>query len=852
MAEGFTVNDRRGSRRHNRPNGLVTANLNTEMTNLRKAGHTLPKSDIQARLETKRVKNSVDNKTLTREMGRGRTGGTHHTASNVQLALPKLRAPMSSLEDKNIPYETHDPKQLAEIRRWARIFYTTHDLVPLLVDIYSKFPLVGLEFNSKDPEIKKFYETQFFDTLDYDNFLPDLGREYWISGEVTSLAHFSESLGVWESEEILNPEMVHVSRSLFKKQERVQLLVKDMVDALRDNMGSGDLIPESERMEKTYEYEQLKKYYPELIEAAEKNDGLDISDALVSRMVNRTQAWDTRGTPHLLRSFRTLMLEESLNAAQDAVADRLYSPFILAKLGAPDLGDGQPWIPDQGELEDTRDDLQTALAADFRLMVHNFGLDVSSVFGRESVPRFDADYDRVDDKLLQSWGIGKSLISGASGGPYASSALNREFVTQMMVSFQNQVKKHILKRAEIVAEAQGHYDYESSGGHRTMLTREIVDVDPDTGEERIITVPKLLLPDISFSTLNLRDEAQERSFLQALKGMGVPISDQSLAVNIPIEFEQELEKQSEETVAKLVAEAQAMKKAYDQITAQGLPTPPDLAAFLVAQSQLEMSQDEATMSRASAEQANVMSQNNQANAEAEAASAAAQQAEAEMAIQQMQNPPPPEQSFIVPEDLPTDSLLGPSQGPQMPPTKQIAASVESPYTQERRVRNERFSTDLMKPFKKLPTLEEQQKAEHPELNQEIGDDYKLDDADEIKVEKNNPTRSPESDEMRSTQPKTASRVPALINGPSTYRSSYKAIPRVSDLVQSSDLFEVLNQQGYQSQIQNDWPELEELYQSLGGDIGSLDPGSPYFESFLRLSEMLEQYSAVFGVDPIWN
>ena len=154
-------------------------------------------------------------------------------------------------------------------------------------------------------------------------------------------------------------------------------------------------------MERTWEYQQLVKHYPEIVKAAAQDDGLDISDALVSRLVNKAAFWDLRGTPHLLRSFRTLMMEESLNAAQDAVADRLYAPLILATMGIENMGDGEPWIPDQGELDDLRDDMQNALAADFKLLVHNFGVNVQSVFGREAVPRFDQDYDRIDAK--ENW-----------------------------------------------------------------------------------------------------------------------------------------------------------------------------------------------------------------------------------------------------------------------------------------------------------------------------------------------------------------------------------------------------------------------------------------------------------------
>ena len=515
--------------------------------------------------------------------------GMTRTASNVQLALPKQREPLATLKDKNIPYDYTNEEELVEIRRWARMYYAAHDLVPLLVDIYAKFPTAGMSLTCKDPEVTAFYEEMFFDNLHYETFIQDIGREYFTVGECTTLAHFDELLGVWSSEEILNPDQIVVRRPLFEPSEKVYLRVNDLVEGLRE---SGDIMADesgTERSERHEELRILKKFYPEIIEAANRDEPLELADALVSRMTNKISYWDLRGTPHMLRSFRTLIREESLNAAQDAVADRLYSPFILAKLGIQNVdGSGVPWIPTSEDVSEVRDDLQMALAADFRLMVNHFGLDVQSVFGRESVPRFDHDYDRIDEKLLQAWGIGKSLISGGSGGPYASSALNREFVTQMMSTFQSHIRNHMKKRMEVIAEAQGHYDYEVQGGVRVPVMQEIVEEDPETGERFISEVPKLLIPDVVFPTINLRDEQTERAFLNDLKAAGVPLSDHAFASTIKVDFEEELERKAEEDIKKYVGQAQSMVKARMVIEEAGLPLPPELAGYFLQSQEAQL------------------------------------------------------------------------------------------------------------------------------------------------------------------------------------------------------------------------------------------------------------------------
>ena len=169
-----------------------------------------------------------------------------------------------------------------------------------------------------------------------------------------------------------------------------------------------------------------------------------------------------------------------------------------------------------------------------------------------------------------------------------------------MTGFQNSLKRHIIKRAEVIAEAQGHYDYDLKGGVRVPIYREIVEYDEDTGEEYIRKVPKLLIPDVKFSTLNLRDEAQERAFISQLKAMGVPVSDKTLAVNIDMEFDQELERQAEESVAKLMATAQAMKKVQDLCDAHNLPYPPELAQHLMSTLQLRQGKTQTELGEAQA------------------------------------------------------------------------------------------------------------------------------------------------------------------------------------------------------------------------------------------------------------
>ena len=816
-------------------------NWQNEANRLRQSGYAMPNNPVMARLEARKVADSVGrgsltdlmNRQRTSEMNRSRlastrgsTGSLIRTASDVSMALPKIRQPLASLADKGVPFNVNDPKELIELRRWCRLYYATHDLVPLLVDIYAKFPVTGIEFVSKDPLIEKFYSEMFLNDLNYEEFLPDaIGREYFVAGEVTTLAHFNEQLGIWSSEEVLNPDMVAVSKSLFVQEERVQLLVKELVESLRSGPGGSVDSQErpSERLERTFEYQQLVKYYPEVLQAAARDDGLDISDALVSRLVNRANPWDLRGTPPLLRSMRTLLMEEELNAAQDAVASRLYAPMILATMGIDNMGNDEPWIPSQAELDDLRDDMQSALAADFKLLVHNFGVKVESVFGRESVPDFSNDYDRIDAKLMQAWGIGSALIMGGTGagGAYASSALNREVCEQLMMGFQRKVIRHMRKRMEIIAEAQEHYDYELKGGLRVPLYREIVEEDPETGESRIVRVPKLLIPEVHFSTLNLRDETQERMFITQLKQMGVPISDKSLAVNIQVDFEQELEREAQETVDKGMAKAQAFKKMQDLCDLEGLPYPPELVMHLQATLQLRQMLSQTTMAE---DQAKMM--DDQMNAASPAG-----QLGAAPGTQPMPGAPGADMmgGGGPPQDGGPQSTPPQASGPSSPPPDDPNGDGGAAMAEPPRNRQRPEESDEMRANSPRAASASQRWAMRIHRAQNGGsvDDEGPRPPSKFELGPSSVGRSRYASEDQ---------VAAAVQRRQVY-ARHRGTPLVSQLVNDPDFYRMCHATGDMAAIKADWPEIR---------------GGGAEDSRKLLADLVDQYEEITGVAPIWD
>jgi hypothetical protein len=505
--------------------------------------------------------------------GRQRLGSSSGAAGvggggggGVSFATGRPRDPMFYWRQNNIPYDFTKEDELRKVREFCRLLYVTHPIVAACVDIFSKFPLQGMRFSCKDKQLEDFHGELFFDQLNYEDYLLDVGREYWLTGEAWPLGSFNEVLGVWDDDELLNPDDVEVERSPLIKDPR--FLIR-LPETLRKVI--------TERSPR-WEFEKLMQDYPELSAFSSQDALMPVSNILLKQLKFKGDTFHKRGIPILLRGFRSVMQEEMLMAAMDAVADRLYTPLILAKLGASasDLGTDTPWIPTEEDLGNFEESLDAALAADFRVLTHNFALDMAPVFGRENMPDMTNDFTRIEDRILQVFGLSRTMLQGAdSGETYAADALNRDVVAQLLSHYQRTIRKFWEDRAYVVAEAQEHYDYDVRQGKRYVKMEEILEYD-ENGEPRIVEQPKLLIPDLEFDTMSLTDENVERQFIESLVDKGVPIPYKRRLMGTGIDWEEALETRSQEQIDLARADQQTRRQTFTTLRNEGLPIPQDL------------------------------------------------------------------------------------------------------------------------------------------------------------------------------------------------------------------------------------------------------------------------------------
>jgi hypothetical protein len=571
--EGFKITDRRAGARASSPSipsGLIVGQ------SVAAAKKGLASTSALKALEAGKQGPIPTDVTTSREMQRARMGkvgsyvggaGGNGGGMSVNFASQRPQDPFFYWQQNNLPYDFNDPRHLILLRQLCRHVYKAHSVMASAIDIYSYWPLLGMEFECKDKALTDFYSDLFFDQLDYEEFLPSMLHEYWVVGEAFPLGSFNETLGVWEADELLNPDDVFVEQSPFIKDPNLYIRLPE---SLRRILTTGQP-PE--------QFHALMRSYPELRAYAQENARMPVSNILLKHLKFKGDNFSPRGLPIMYRALRPLMQEEMLNAAQDAIADRLYTPLVLAKIGASaqDLGTEEPWVPTQEQLGNFEMALDAALAADFRVLTTHFAVQMESVFGRENMPNFDQDFERLTEKQLQSFGMSKTMLSGAgSGETYAADAMNRDLVSQLLSRAQRYVRKFVRDRMLVVAEAQEHYDYEVRGGKRYPIMEEVLEVDEESGEQRVVEQPKLLVPDLKLKTMNLKDEQTERDFLEACRAQGVPISKKRRFINVDIDLADEAEQVIEEQVEEAVQAQQVRQQTYLRLKAEGLPIPQDL------------------------------------------------------------------------------------------------------------------------------------------------------------------------------------------------------------------------------------------------------------------------------------
>jgi hypothetical protein len=436
------------------------------------------------------------------------------------------------------------------------------------LEVYARYPTAGAHLECKNKDVNDFFEQIFFEDLDYENFLIDVGREYWQYGEVFANGVWDDSLGIWTEEELLDPRQMEIIRVPFSSENLLKFVPdEEMKRIVMGNDVAGRIFCEEN---------------PEFAELVKTGQDIIISPDRCVHLANKDSVRDMHGTPVALRAWNTLRLEERLQSAMLATADRMYAPLLLFSLGG-NLADGSPYIPSPNAISTFRSRLDAALSSDFRALITNQFVNVQEVIRGDKMANFKNDIDMYDDRLFMAWGLSSSILKPSSG-PYATSAMEFELASQMLRSYQKCLCELYNRRAAFVAEANEIYDYDIIGGVKVDKTewREVWDEDANDGEGGFVVkeAPKLLFPELRMETINFNTTEKTRDFLMQLQKQGIPVARQAFFMGTDIDYRATAEQASQDAIHDAVQEAEEHAAIFRACTEKGIPVPPATAKYL--------------------------------------------------------------------------------------------------------------------------------------------------------------------------------------------------------------------------------------------------------------------------------
>ncbi len=456
--------------------------------------------------------------------------GPLSTTMNVDRLMPDVYSPLFQLSNLNLP------RDRVTMNAWNRIFYDTHPIVRNAINLHASFPISKINITCKSKKVQQFF-LELADKIDLYNVVYGVALEFWKMGEAFPYTELDRSDGTWRRITILNPDYVHVKKSIIGDQTLMSLRPDASLQRLITSTAPSDMI--------------LKKKIPKhIIDYVKKGKNIPLDDFNVSHLKLLSSPYDVRGTSVIVSIYKDLMLYDKLRESKFAQADGMINPMTLVKLG------GEDYRPTQEDIEAFKNVLEEAqYDKDFKLVTHG-GVTVERVGYNGGVMEIGTDIDLITSNIYTGLMTPKALMDQESV-TYASSSVGLEVLRQRYDIFRNMMKKWLEQKVFApICELQDFFEY-SDG-------------------EKILQVPN-----IDFNHMNLYDMNDYTSSIGQYVG-NKQVSLQTLYRSLGLSYEEETARLREEAVGEAIlqkemAALQTMRLSELRSLEPGkeIPEPPD-------------------------------------------------------------------------------------------------------------------------------------------------------------------------------------------------------------------------------------------------------------------------------------
>ncbi|MDD5006619.1 MAG: hypothetical protein PHS33_09000, partial [Candidatus Omnitrophica bacterium] len=442
------------------------------------------------------------------------------------------------------------PTRIREIAQWTRYFFKTEPLIYQGVSLNAEFPITGFRNLCADKKIQDYFDELAFDVVNLPKLLQFVSLEYNKLGNAYVNGKWDEGEGRWSGFQCLNPDYVEVEATPFADRPILSL---DPDDGLRRIIKEKSPRELYDQLDPTIiEYVSKGKKVPlsdiqieiqsghQLADGTETIEKKDLTFPQVWHLANKNSPYEAYGTSPIYACLKALIYKDLIRQTQFSIARRHWKPIKVIKVG---------------------DDKNRANAATFKsvqqklmeasstnegwFIWHNY-LTIDYVGSAGHLVPMDRELDWVNNEIYAALGINKSMIMGESVN-YASANVGLQILINRYIRFQQMlsefIKEYIYKP---VAKVQEFYKTNDSGKQ------------------------ELIIPDIEWGMMRMRDDVQQKTLLQALQGKGL-ISKRTLLTYVDIDFDREKELIAKEK--KEEREQKLKEKFEDKKTSTSLSTP---------------------------------------------------------------------------------------------------------------------------------------------------------------------------------------------------------------------------------------------------------------------------------------
>lgn len=419
------------------------------------------------------------------------------TTSTTDRMAPEIYSPLFQLANLNLP------RDRVTMNAWNRVFYDTHPIVRNAINLHASFPISKINITCKNKKVQQFF-MEMAERIDLYSVVYGAALEFWKMGESFPYAELDESMGVWNRVTILNPDYVHVKKSVIGNHTLVSLRPDANLIRIVNSTSPSDI--------------NMKKHMPKhILSYVKKGQNIPLDAFNVSHLKLLSSPYDIRGTSIIVSVYKDLMLYDKLRESKFAQADGMVNPLTLVKLG----GEGD-YRPTQSDIEAFKNVLEEAqYDKDFKIVTHN-GVTIERAGFSGATLDVGTDIELIMTNLYAGLMTPKALMD-QEAATYASSSVGLEVLRQRYDIFRNMMKKWLERKIFApICEIQDFFEYKD-------------------GEKR------LLVPSIDFNHMNLYDMAD---FIQSV-GQFVgnkQVSLQTLHRSLGLSYEEERRRIREEMI----------------------------------------------------------------------------------------------------------------------------------------------------------------------------------------------------------------------------------------------------------------------------------------------------------------